>query len=334
MSFIGYKKFVEEGDLVVAYLSRENMTTLIMDSKATYNNKFGTFKHKEMIGKQYGTKMPSHNGKGFMYLLHPTPELWTQVLPHRTQILYLADISFITAYLDLKPGSIVLESGTGSGSISHSFARTIAPHGHLYTFEYHEERAKIARQEFKDHGLSDLITIECRDVCKNGFGITNKVHAVFLDLPAPWEAIPAAKEAFKRTRMGKICCFSPCIEQVQKTCTSLNENGFVEIKMFECLLRYHEVKTIPIYTVTDAVASIKTQQAKKRKHKEQEDDNEISDELIIASSSNDSSGVSSNSKVKQAPPPNLYVSKTPTETKGHTSYMTFATYLPVLYDEQ
>lgn len=46
-----------------------------------------------------------------MYLLHPTPELWTQVLPHRTQILYVADISFIISYLDLKPGSKVIESG-------------------------------------------------------------------------------------------------------------------------------------------------------------------------------------------------------------------------------
>lgn len=55
--------------------------------------------------------MPSHNGRGFMYLLHPTPELWTHVVPHRTQILYVADISYIITYIDLKPGSVVLESG-------------------------------------------------------------------------------------------------------------------------------------------------------------------------------------------------------------------------------
>ena len=33
------------------------MTPLIVDSKKTYNNKFGTFKHKDMIGKEYGTKV-------------------------------------------------------------------------------------------------------------------------------------------------------------------------------------------------------------------------------------------------------------------------------------
>ena len=66
--------------------------------------------------------MVSANEKGFVYLLHPTPELWTLVLPHRTQILYVADISFITAMLEMKPGTNVIESGTGSGSFSHSIA--------------------------------------------------------------------------------------------------------------------------------------------------------------------------------------------------------------------
>lgn len=35
----------------------------------------------------------------------------TQALPHRTQILYLPDIAFITNYLDVKAGSKVIEAG-------------------------------------------------------------------------------------------------------------------------------------------------------------------------------------------------------------------------------
>ena len=55
--------------------------------------------------------MISTTQRGFVFLLHPTPELWTLCLPHRTQILYIADISFISTYLDMKPGSTVIESG-------------------------------------------------------------------------------------------------------------------------------------------------------------------------------------------------------------------------------
>lgn len=59
----------------------------------------------------YGSKEGSRNGKGFVDVLRLTPELWTLALPHRTQILYLADIAFVTSWLDIKPGSKVIEAG-------------------------------------------------------------------------------------------------------------------------------------------------------------------------------------------------------------------------------
>ena len=40
---------------------------------------------------------------------------------------------------------MVVECGTGSGSMSHAIVRTIAPSGHLYTFEFHEQRATTAQ---------------------------------------------------------------------------------------------------------------------------------------------------------------------------------------------
>lgn len=43
---------------------------------------------------------------GYMWLLAPTPELWTRVLSHRTQILYAADIAVVCTQLELRPGLI------------------------------------------------------------------------------------------------------------------------------------------------------------------------------------------------------------------------------------
>lgn len=82
--------------------------------------------------------------------------------------------------LDIKPGSVVIESGslhyqtgnicsfeiylfyfvgTGSGSLSHYFIRAMKPTGHLHTFDFHEGRSEQARDEFKEHGISDFVTV-------------------------------------------------------------------------------------------------------------------------------------------------------------------------------
>lgn len=49
-------------------------------------------------------------------MLYPTPELWTDLLPHRTQILYAADIAMVTMQLELRPGSVVCECGQSAPS--------------------------------------------------------------------------------------------------------------------------------------------------------------------------------------------------------------------------
>jgi len=185
-------------------------------------------------------------------------------LPHRTQILYLADIAFVTAWLDIKRGSKVIEAGTGSGSFSHSVARTIGSSGHLWSYEFHEARATKAREEFARHGMADVVTLTHRNACKDGFTVTDCVDSVFLDLPAPWDAVEHAKKALRKDRTARICCFSPCMEQVLRTVSALNDAGFTEITMYETLLRPHEVNQMPVLqTIGDINKKLKEAEQKR-----------------------------------------------------------------------
>ena len=61
---------------------------------------------QDWVGRHYGCKVTAKLGKttAWLLLLRPTPELWTQVLKHRTQILYVADISLVCMHLELRPG--------------------------------------------------------------------------------------------------------------------------------------------------------------------------------------------------------------------------------------
>ena len=57
--------------------------------------------------------------------------------------------------------------------------------------------------------------------------LTSNYVIVFLDLPSPWDAIASSKKALKKGRVGRLCSFSPCMEQVIKTVETLKEHGFI-----------------------------------------------------------------------------------------------------------
>jgi tRNA (adenine57-N1/adenine58-N1)-methyltransferase len=192
---------------------------------------------------QLYAKKPS---KGWMCALRPTAELWTMGCSHRTEILYLSDISMIIANLGVKPGSLVIETGTGTGSLSTSFVTALQPSGRLYTFEYHDARAAGAAEDFDRNALAPWVTVTHRDTIANGFPseLDGKIDAVFLDLPAPWDVVASAKRALKHD--APFCSFSPCIEQIQSTAEKLTEHGFVNIETIECLQKAYDVRTLPI----------------------------------------------------------------------------------------
>lgn len=245
MSFVGYEELIKEGDTAILSLGHGAMVAVSVQRGAQTQTRHGVLRHSvDLIGRPFGSKVTCGRG-GWVYVLHPTPELWTLNLPHRTQILYSTDIALLTMMLDLRPGSVVCESGTGSGSVSHAIIRTVAPTGHLHTVEFHQQRAEKAREEFREHRLSRWVTVRNQDVCRSGFGVSHVADAVFLDIPSPWEAVGHAWDALK-VEGGRFCSFSPCIEQVQRTCQALAARGFSELSTVEVLPQVYSVRTVSL----------------------------------------------------------------------------------------
>ncbi|KAG6949867.1 hypothetical protein JG688_00014451 [Phytophthora aleatoria] len=178
---------IQEGSLVILFETHNSLTYCYAQRDAIYQNRHGAFYHNDMIGQPFGSKIISRkkNARGYLILLAPTPELWSRALRHRTQIVFTLDASAIMFAAALRSGSRVVESGTGSGALTTSFARTVAPHGHVFTFEFNAHRAEIAREEFKRNGLESVITVDCRDACEKGFPVEleGSIDMVFLDLP-------------------------------------------------------------------------------------------------------------------------------------------------------
>ncbi|MES1910622.1 MAG: hypothetical protein MHM6MM_003186 [Cercozoa sp. M6MM] len=307
-------RVIRPGDTVIVVEGARSLTFTRATPGATFNNKFGAFRHDDMIGQPYGSRLHSlHSQKvkdgknktkrkkrgrggdttlGFVTLLRPTPELWTLSLNHRTQILYFADIAAVVQRLELRRGDVVLESGTGSASLTHALARAVAGTGRVFSFEFNSHRVQAARVDLARSGFGTqhvltqgeetpasteetaqtaqeagelsgedgVAIVTQRDVIGTGFpailrpgrngvvasigdesdeDITATVDAVFLDLPAPWCAIPSARR--RLVPGGRLCSFSPCLEQVQRTCDSLRALGFWDIQIMETLTRGFQV---------------------------------------------------------------------------------------------
>ena len=283
----------------------------------------GKSKKRKRDGKDEGTETPTTDAtetkkdivkaatasSGFAHLIPPTPETWTLSLPHRTQVVYTPDYSYILQRLRVRPGDHLIEAGAGSGSFTHAAVRCVyngapgmedtsyaaadmeeelnavgtvpqkrkrkARHGGVYSFEYHEPRAKQLHAEIVEHGLDPVVTVTHRDVYGDGFNLPDstspEADAVFLDLPAPWQALkhltrtplsaatvravtsdpstpaePSDPKPFvsplNPRKAIRICTFSPCIEQVTKTVAALRTLGWVEIDMVEIQAKRLEVR--------------------------------------------------------------------------------------------
>jgi len=253
-------KVAREGDTIILFEGHAQVKFLKLKANSQYNCKRGNYDHDDFIGKPFGTRIYSRGFSkkkkrkkrqivGHIVMLKPSPELWTQAVPHRTQILYHADISLIVFRLEIKPGDTVVESGTGSGSLSVNFARAIQPTGHVYTFDFNANRVEAAREDFANLKISDVITVNRRDICGTGFrtekefyekGCQPGVNAIFLDLPDPVSPLDSCWKLLNEN--CKLCSFSPCIEQVQRTCVRLRELGFVNIETVEVLSRHYNIR--------------------------------------------------------------------------------------------
>lgn len=254
----------------------------------------------EMKGTGYGSnskiekspmlpKAAVRASTGFVHLLPPTPETWTAALPHRTQVVYTPDYSYILHRIRARPGSVLIEAGAGSGSFTHAAARAVfngytdlvqsknkTKLGKIWSYEFHEQRFQKLKIEINEHRLDEIVEITQKDVCQDGFGVEESraslgvnANAIFLDLPAPWLALkhlvrnldsfstqlnqsatasPQLNDATSSNPLldpGSsiyLCTFSPCIEQVQRTISTLRKLGWHDIETVETSSKRFETK--------------------------------------------------------------------------------------------
>ena len=92
-----YGKKIKDGDLVIIYERHDSLDHAYVKKDKIFQNKFGAFYYNDMIGRPFGSKIKSRSTNGYIYVLEPSPELWSTALNTRTQIVDESDSAFIVA---------------------------------------------------------------------------------------------------------------------------------------------------------------------------------------------------------------------------------------------
>jgi tRNA (adenine57-N1/adenine58-N1)-methyltransferase len=226
-----------DGDYVLIYLDARRTYMIKMQSGQTFHTHKGYLKLDELIGKEYGEPIKSSMG---IYFTTLKPSLTDYIMKssRNTQIIYPKDAALIVMFSGIGPGSRVIESGTGTGSLTTALAHYVGSTGKVYTYELRSEFQKNAAKNLERAKLISNVEMKSGDVT---LGYEERdVDAVILDLAVPWLVVPHAYAALKPS--GVLVSFSPTIDQVVKTTEALRENGFVFIETIECLMRTMQVE--------------------------------------------------------------------------------------------
>lgn len=230
-------KTVNDGDLAQLVGLRHKSFIVRVKQGGELQTHRGVVKFDHIIGKPWGSRITSHMGNPF-YVLQPALGDLLKELPRNTQILYPKDIGFILVQMGIGERQVVLEAGTGSGSLTSAMAFAVGSRGKVITYEAREEMQKLARKNISRLGLEERVEFKLRELTKEEGFDEEGVDALFLDLPNPYDYIHHARKALKMG--GFFGSILPTVNQVSKLLLALRQFDFAFVDVCEVLLRYYK----------------------------------------------------------------------------------------------
>jgi tRNA (adenine57-N1/adenine58-N1)-methyltransferase len=222
---------VEENCRVILVDEKGNRILLHAIDEVQKIKGLGVYNPKELIGKDYWESIDI-SGKKFMIL---SPSIFDKIsaIQRKAQIILPKDGMFIIFYCDVKSGDMVVEGGAGSGALTILLANSVRPNGKVISYEKREDFMRIAKRNVESAGLGDYVEFRRGDVTST-IDETG-IDAVVLDIPNPWDAVNNALSGLKLG--GHLACYSPTMNQVEKTVNEMRKFGLEWIKTLETMQR-------------------------------------------------------------------------------------------------
>jgi tRNA (adenine57-N1/adenine58-N1)-methyltransferase len=230
---------IQPGDFVILFHSERISYLVQVQAKGRFSTHRGHFDFAALVGLDYGDEVRTHLGFLF-YLLRPSISDLAMKVKRTTTIVYPKDTGAMLLRTVVRPGGRVIECGSGSGGLSTILANFVGPAGKVYSYERRPEFSANARQNVARYGFGEVVEFFVRDPEQEGFDQSG-VDAVFLDVPEPWTLVAPAWRALAGGHA--LAAIIPTVEQLRRTVTAMEMQGFARIHVREVLEREMLMRT-------------------------------------------------------------------------------------------
>lgn len=235
---------IQEGDLVLLWFEDEISYLIeVARGKRISIHRGRPLEVESWIGQDYGSQIDCEHAKA--YLLRPSPEDLMMKASRESGVIYPKDAGLILLRAGIRPGTKVLEIGTGSGALTLILAQTVRPTGKVFTYDRREDFLELAKKNLKRAKLLEWVSFQKREakepIPERDF------DAAVLDIPTPWEEVPVVQESLRGG--GVLVSLNPTFNQIEEMASTLRKAGFIRIESCEILLRpilAREGKTRPV----------------------------------------------------------------------------------------
>ncbi len=233
------------GERVLLIDQRGRRYLITLATGRQFHSHMGPLDHDDLIGKPEGSTIKV-GGKPVL-AFRPTLADYTLKMRRGAQVVYPKDMGLILVFADIGPGQLVLEAGTGSGSLTLALARAVGPEGRVVSYEvrqdHHDQAAENIRNFYEGlGGKPENLELRVGDVVE---GVPEReIDRLVLDLPEPWAAIGTLADSLAPGAV--VCCYLPTVPQVQQTVEALRGSGFALIETLEGLVRTWNVEGMSV----------------------------------------------------------------------------------------
>ena len=175
--------------------------------------------------KKFGDKIMSTKGTKFT-VIEPTTFDLMKKTKRGPQIILPKDAGLIIAETGIRPGSKVIDAGTGTGWMASFLANIVGDKGKVVTYEKSKVNHKLAKENFKYLGL--------KVTAKQGDAYTDikekNFDVMVLDLAKPWK-VKTIQQNLKPG--GYVVAYLPQVSQVMEFTKFTNNNNFLVERVVE-----------------------------------------------------------------------------------------------------